>query len=85
MQLYSLKDVKAGTFGNPLTFINRAVAIRSLSEAAQQSDSMLRKHGNDYQLFLIGEFDTFSGKISVPETPDYVITVGELVPVQAAA
>lgn len=85
MDLYSLKDVKAGTFGNPLTFVNRAVAIRSLSEAAQQSDSMLSKHGYDYQLYYIGEFDAISGTLSRPDTPDFVITVGDLVPVKAAA
>lgn len=85
MELYSLKDVKAGTFGNPLTFVNRAVAIRSLGEAAQQPDSMLRKHGYDYQLYYIGEFDFTSGKITIPDTPDFVITVGDLVPPQAAA
>lgn len=85
MELYSLKDVKAGTFGNPLFFVNRAVAIRSLSEAAQQPDSMLRKHGYDFQLYTIGTFDPVSGALTPLETPDFVITVGELAPPQAAA
>lgn len=78
MELYSLKDIKASTFGNPLIFVNRAVAIRSLAEAAQQPDSMLCKHPYDFQLFYIGEFDATSGVLSRPDTPDFVITVGDL-------
>jgi len=86
MELYSIKDIKAGTFGNPLPFVNRAVAIRSLAEAAAQPDTMLSKHGYDYQLFFLGEIDAVSGVISCPPQPDFVITVGELLPpVRAAA
>lgn len=85
MELYSLKDVKAATFGNPLTFVNRAVAIRSLAEAAKQPDSMLSRHGFDYQLYHIGTFDAQSGAIVCLPTPDFVITVGELSPPSQAA
>lgn len=85
MHIYSLKDVKAGTYSPPMTFLNRAVAIRSLAEAAQQPDTMLHKHGADYQLYELGEFDVNSAKITLRETPDYVITVSELLPPVRAA
>lgn len=85
MELYALKDVKAGTFGNPMSFVNRAVAIRSLSEAAQMPDNMLSRHGFDYQLYHVGSFDAVSGSLETLHTPDFVITVGDLVPPQKAA
>lgn len=86
MELYSLKDVKAGTFGNPIAFVNRAVAIRSLAEAAAAPDTQLNKHAFDFQLYYVGEIDSLSGTITVPSTPDFVITVGDLLPpVRAAA
>lgn len=85
MELYSLKDIKAGTFGSVMGFVNRAVAQRSLAEAAAQPDSMLNKHGEDYQLYYIGEFDPQSGKIVCPETPDYVITASDFSATRKAA
>jgi len=85
MELYSLKDVKAGTFANPVSFLNRAVAIRSLGDVAQQPESMLAKHGYDFALYHIGAFDTSSGQIVPLDTPDFVITVGELLPAKQAA
>lgn len=86
MELYSIKDVKASTFGNPISFVNRAVAIRSLAEAAAQPDSMLNKHGFDFQLYHLGDLDPTSGELVCLAQPDFVITVGDLLsPVRAAA
>lgn len=78
MELFALKDVKAGTFGNPLSFVNRGVALRSLGEAASSPESALNKFPHDFQLFALGEFDQFSGKLTLLDTPDFVITVGDL-------
>lgn len=85
MELYSLKDIKAGTFGNCMSFINRGVALRSLAEAAAQPDTMLFKHGEDYQLYHVANFDPASGAVESLSTPDFIITVSDLRSPQRAA
>lgn len=80
MELFAIKDVKAGTFGNIVCYLNRAVALRGLAEAVQQPDNMLSKHGFDFQLYHLGTFDQTSGVVECFPQPDFVITVGDLAP-----
>lgn len=78
LEIFSMRDVKAGSFGAPMHFVNRAVAIRSLSEAVKNPESTLSKFPEDYQLFHVGDFDQNSGVVEALDAPNFVINVSDL-------
>lgn len=68
--IIALLDVKLGRFNNPIFFPNRAVAARAIKDAVNAPDSEFSKHPEDYQFFVVGEFDSsnaFLAPISPPE------------------
>ena len=77
--VFSVFDDKGGVYGNPIFVNNRAVAVRSFSDAVQAEGSNFAKHAADYKLYYLGSFDNVSGeliKLNVPEfvchAPDFV-------------
>lgn len=63
INLYSVFDVKAGVFQQPIFVINDAVAIRSFDAVVKDKSHEIGKYPSDYSLYHIGVFDTDSGHI----------------------
>lgn len=70
MKIFSIYDSKAEAYIQPFYSLTPAAAIRIFSEAAQdEGDSNGRpahafnKHGADYTLFMVGEWDERTGII----------------------
>lgn len=75
--LYAIKDIKSGSFGDPVAEVNEAVLVRQLTrEINQNTRSSLYSWPEDYQLFKIGELDTESG--SIEACVEFIRNLGEL-------
>ena len=64
LNVYSIKDSKAGTFSNPYYSINDSTAIRSFEQAAADPSTTISQFPTDYSLYKLGTFDDSSGTIS---------------------
>jgi hypothetical protein len=60
-QAFSIYDKASGTYANPIFAPTKGVAIRSFTDEANNTQSMLNKHPEDYFLYYMGEFDQETG------------------------
>lgn len=64
LKVFSVYDSKAEAYLPPFVSQNRAVAIRSFTAAAQDSNHNFCRHAADYTLFEIAEFDDVAGQLT---------------------
>lgn len=57
--IYSIRDIVADVYNKPFQDLNNASAIRSFKEACTE-----QPHKDDYELWLIAEFDNTNGLIT---------------------
>lgn len=72
LKVYSIFDVKAGTYGTPFFSVNDAIARRSFEDLAKDSNSTVSRHPEDYSLYQIGEFDGISAMMVGVSAPVYI-------------
>lgn len=60
--IYSIYDRAADIFNVPFTAKTNLVALRQFSDLANDQNSAISKHPNDYSLHLVGHFDDEMGK-----------------------
>ncbi len=65
----SVRDQTADTFQLPFVTPNVGVAVRSFADAVQNPEpaNPWNKHPEDFSLWLLGEFDDETGKITPVE------------------
>lgn len=68
MELYSIKDIVAGTFSFPMALKNVNVAIRYFRSFLDKTDFS----SADYQLFMLGVMNDESGEIFTEGCPSFV-------------
>lgn len=79
-KIFSVYDSKSEAYGMPMFLRSVAEAIRSFTDAANSSDSMLAKHPADFTLFELGEYDQLSGVLTPLNTPRSLGVLLELLP-----
>lgn len=81
MQVYSLFDRASSAFGGPVLAVNDALMRRSLSEllVEDQGRSNLSRYPDEFDVYLIGTFDTDTGAL-VAQAPQHLCRVAELLP-----
>lgn len=62
--IYSIYDNKTCVFNTPFFSMNNAAAIRTFSDAANDTQTNINKHPEDFALFHIGHYDEETGEIS---------------------
>lgn len=75
LKMFSVLDMKAQFFGQPFFEQQEATAIRSFSDAVNDSSNstnMWNRHPEDFQLYLVGSFDNETGEV-VPEVPKALV------------
>ena len=76
--IYSLKDSKAGTFGNPFVASNDEMARRMVSDFVNNSgDSVVSLHPEDFSLYILGSYDVHTGEI-ISNSVDFLYTLDTL-------
>lgn len=62
-KLYSVFDKKAAVYCAPFLAHNMASAIRDLSRAANDPQSVVGQYPSDYELYEVGDWDENTGVI----------------------
>jgi len=63
MRLYSIYDTKAESWGNPVSIRTDAEAIRMFKVVANDDQSEIGKHPEDFMLFRVGTFNNETGSV----------------------
>ena len=69
--IYTVYDIKAQVFMNPMFTFNHEAAIRTFTDCVNQQDHAFYQHPEDYQLFFLGTYDQDTGKIT-PVGPEHI-------------
>lgn len=79
-QLFVIYDKKMGTFQESV-FISENVktAIRSVELTAKNERLLISEYPDDFDLYMIGDYDQDTGRILQGESPQFIINVGQLV------
>lgn len=67
--VFSCFDSKAGYYSKPMFCKSKGEAIRSFSDEANNRESYLYLHSEDFVLFELGTFDDVDGKFELLNTP----------------
>jgi hypothetical protein len=75
-----VKDRAAEVFNRPFFVPHRNVAIRDFTDEVNRSaaDNQLNKHPDDFDLYLLGEFNDNSGEFSI-STPQVLVRAKDVV------
>lgn len=82
-KVYSFKDSVVGQFMNPFYQHNDNVALRTLSQAVNDSKpNVVNQNAGDIQLYCLGEYNDITGEIKsevrfVANAVDFVQKVGD--------
>lgn len=75
--IYSLYDVKACIYNKPFFEVSDGVAIRNVMSAAEDPNSMLKKHPEDFSLFRLGVYDDSNGTFVLDDRPQLVYALSQ--------
>lgn len=67
INIYTIFDDKAKIYNKPFYMHNDAVALRALTDLADDPNTDVHKHPEDFVLFKLGTFDDVSGKFDLIE------------------
>lgn len=67
----SVRDRAAEVFNRPFFVPHRGVAVRDFTDEVNRDDSQnaLNRHPDDFDLYLLGQFDDNSGVYTAEERP----------------
>ena len=84
----SVKDRAADVFNRPFIVPHRNVAIRDFTDEVNRKadDNQLSKHPDDFDLYLLGQFDDNTGQFVQSEGPVVLVRAKDvMIPVVATA
>lgn len=77
LECYSVKDVKAATFGRPIFCAALGQLVRDIQDALK-GDDVFARHPEDFVLYRIGSFDDSAGVFIGLPMPEFVLDVASL-------
>lgn len=69
---YSIRDSKSEVYNTPFFQQSNAEAIRSFDKLVKDQSSMVAQYPDDYDLYLIGDYDDQTGTIQGLDTPLHI-------------
>lgn len=72
MKVFSIQDTKAEGFNTPFFQATFGLAERAFKEAANDPQSQIHKHKEDFRLYHVGEWNHQTGEI-IPVVPPVLI------------
>lgn len=76
MKICTVKDLAIEAYGRPIFVRHINEALRSFRDEAMDKSTALAKHPDDYELYLIGDYDENTGEIT-PITPTRLARGGD--------
>ena len=77
LNIYSIKDSKAGTFSQPFYSVNHSTAIRSFNASLQDETNPLSNYPTDFSLYHVGTWSDKDAKIQQLEVEFIADGVGQ--------
>ena len=78
-RIYAVEDVKAGLHHNPLIMISDGEAIRSFTDAANNKETIIGAHPEDFRFWALGEYNEITGEIKKFSEPLMLINALQVV------
>lgn len=71
----SVRDSATGIFGQPWFVVARGQAIRAFTDEVNRkgADSDLARHPEDFELYVVAEFDEISGRFGSIGEPEILL------------
>ena len=69
LKMFTIRDDKANGYNQPFFTPTIGLAERSFTDEANNPESNLNKHSEDFTLFLLGEFNQETGQLELEPTP----------------
>lgn len=66
---FSIFDTGAESYNTPMFVGANGQATRSFADQCNDPESLLNRHHNDFELFLLGEFDSRTGLLTPLSRP----------------
>jgi len=82
MKMYSVRDQKAEMYHMPFFALTNGVAIRIFADLANDPNTFVGKHPNDYSLFYLGEFDDQRAHFEIAQAPVHIGVAAEYLSAQ---
>lgn len=73
LKVFTVRDSKAEFFSPPFFNKTHGEAERNFRTLANDQNSMINKHPEDYDLYFVGTFDDSTGKMTTHDTPQHVV------------
>lgn len=81
ISVFSVRDVVSDTYGRPFYSFNTSTALRSLKSEVNNKvvGSVLFESPDDFELYLLGEFDDETGRFDLLDRMQFVVRCSSLV------
>ena len=76
LNIYSIKDSKAGTFSQPFYSVNHSTAIRSFNASLQDATNPLSNYPQDFSLYHLGTWEDREARITLNDVEFVADAVG---------
>ena len=81
MKIFALRDNETKEFNPPFPHANEQIAVRHTSASLRKGGTLLSDFPKAYALYLLGEVNIKSGKITIPKKPQLIVQLSKLVEV----
>lgn len=78
IKIVAIRDRHAAVFSQPMYFATEGAAIRAFQDALNDTQSQMHKHPDDYDMYLLGEWNDTDGKFKNAELPTIIARGGQL-------
>jgi len=68
--MFAIYDTKAGYYKNPFMLRSKGEAIRGFTDLANDLNTEIGRHPEDFCLFVLGEFDSDKGEFKNRIAPE---------------
>lgn len=79
VQMFTIYDKKMQVHQHPFMSGNRAVMMRTVTDGLARNDSMMSRFPVDYEIYLVGEFDDATGKVTPLPENEFICNLEDLV------
>jgi len=73
LRAYTIRDTKAEAFGAPFFQKTHGEAERNFTALVRDSQSMLYKFPDDYDLYYLGTYNDADGKFTLLDAPEHLL------------
>lgn len=78
-KLFAVRDSKAEAYLQPFFSQTLGTALRAITDATNDLQHVFHRYAEDYDLYLLGEFDDETAKFNLRETPEHVTKLVHLI------